>query len=226
MLADVIQKLAHEVAEDWANDALQFSAAEHLGRSFARQHPEEAAALLKTAMPLGPIARLTPKQKAIAGGISALGLAGLEAHNTLTQINDFQKVMKARKRLKERRMAQVPSTLGNVKTAGKLPPVKGGDALLAGLTSLGIGSMGKTKEVFRPPPRPSKGRRQRKVASELLKEALGIIGKGTLAVGGLGTIYAGKKTVDHLSKQHKQFQTRPYRHGQAGAAHFNVARQM
>lgn len=49
MLADVIEKLAHEVAEGWAERSFQFSAADQMGRSLARANPEFAVGLLKAA---------------------------------------------------------------------------------------------------------------------------------------------------------------------------------
>ena len=111
MLADMIQKLAHEVAANWAGQSLQFSNAEQMGRSLVQENPEAALALLKT-------------------------------------------------------------------------------------------------------------------AERLNKEALGVVGKGLIGAGVLGTGYGAVKAVGHLRKRHKQFQHRPYRHGQAGAAHWRIRRQM
>lgn len=111
MLADMIHKLAHEVAADWAGQSLQFSGAEEMGRSLARNDPEMALTLLKT-------------------------------------------------------------------------------------------------------------------AAALNKEALGLLGKGLVGAGLVGTGVGAVKGVQYAAKRHKQFQHTPYRHGMAGPAHFQVARQM
>lgn len=74
MLADLIQKLAHETAANWADQSLQFSAAEQMGKDLARQHPEIAEELLKTA------AKLNKEALGIVGkGLLGAGAVGLGA---------------------------------------------------------------------------------------------------------------------------------------------------
>jgi hypothetical protein len=111
MLPELIQKLAHEVAENWAAQALQFSAADQMGRSLAQK--------LAAEQPQG---------------------------------------------------------------VGRVVPIE--------------------------------------------KEALGLVGKGLMAAGAIGTGIGAVKGVGAMAKRHKEIQSRPYQHGMSGPAHFRVSRQM
>ena len=78
MLAEMIHKLAHDVAADWAGQSLQFSGAEEMGRSLARNDPEMALSLLKTAADLNKEALGIVGKGLIGAGVVGTGVGAVK----------------------------------------------------------------------------------------------------------------------------------------------------